>query len=115
MSERSWRFLIDENVSPDVVRFLRKEGYRAKFVPDVLSKGAEDIDDIVPYAVEHDFIVVTQDVSDFGRLPDSDHVGVVLLHDQQVPPFEIANALMDVVDAYDRREVFEAEALDDWL
>ena len=41
-----WRFLVDENIDPDVVDEVRRHGVDAEWVPDVLSYGADDFDDI---------------------------------------------------------------------
>jgi len=66
MSE--WRFLLDENVDPKVATYLEKEGLFAVHVRDALERGADDEDDILPYARAHDLVVVTSDVTDFGAL-----------------------------------------------
>jgi predicted nuclease of predicted toxin-antitoxin system len=114
MGEREWAFLLDENISPNVGRFLRKEGFEIARVPMVLSEGADD-SDILPYAVENDFVTITQDVSDFNRLASAEHAGILLIYDQQLSPFEIVNGVLDIVDAYGDREQFTIEALDPWL
>jgi predicted nuclease of predicted toxin-antitoxin system len=31
-----WRFLVDENLHPQIVTYLRKENIDASYVPDVL-------------------------------------------------------------------------------
>lgn len=115
MADREWRFLLDENIAPSVAKFLQKEGYRADHVPAVLGKGADDIEDVLPYARDRDLIIVTQDVSDFSGLDRTDHCGLVLVYEQRTSAFEIATGLMDIADAYGSREQFVAEALDDWL
>ena len=43
-------------MEPKVKGFLRKEGYDAVYVQDVLSKGAKDTSDVLPYAVDNDLI-----------------------------------------------------------
>jgi predicted nuclease of predicted toxin-antitoxin system len=67
MSE--WRFLLDENIDPKTATYLRKEEVHAEHVRDALWQGADDEDDVLPYAREHDLVVVTSDVKDFGDLP----------------------------------------------
>jgi len=66
-----WRFLLDENVDPKVARYLEKEGLSAEHVRGALGQGADDEDDVLPYARERDSIVVTSDVSDLRlfRIP----------------------------------------------
>ncbi|MEM4780490.1 MAG: DUF5615 family PIN-like protein [Halalkalicoccus sp.] len=67
MSE--WRFLLDENVDPKTATYLHKEGVHTEHVRDALWQGADDTDDVLPDARDHDLIVVTSDVKDFGSLP----------------------------------------------
>jgi len=114
MSE--WRFLLDENVDPKTATYLEKEGVLAEHVRDALWLGADDEADVLPYAREHDLIVVTSDVSDFGGLPLDAHAGLVLLYDDTTPAYRIAAGLSSMVDAYSRREAFSGrEELDAWL
>lgn len=113
MSE--WRFLLDENVDPKTERYLQKEDVYAEHVRDALGQGADDEDDVLPYAREHDLIVVTSDVKDFGDLPDTVHAGVVLLYDDTMPAYQIASGLIAMVDAYPSRDAFAGrEELDPW-
>lgn len=114
MGERGWAFLLDENVTPSVGRILAEEGYDVVRVPDVLSEGADD-GEILPYAVENDLVTITQDVNDFSRVESTEHAGVILLYDQQMSPSEIADGVLDIIDAYDDRERFTTETLDSWL
>lgn len=110
-----WRFLLDENVDPKTATYLRKEGVHVEHVRDALELGADDEDDILPYAREHDLVVVTSDVSDFGALRPGDHAGVVLLYDDTMPAYRIASGLLAMVDAYPGREAFGGrEELDPW-
>jgi predicted nuclease of predicted toxin-antitoxin system len=113
MSE--WRFLLDENIDPKVATYLDKENLSAIHVRDALGQGADDEDDILPYATERDLIVVTSDVTDFGTLPDEVHPGIVLLYDDTMPAYRVASALIAMVDAYPGRDVFAGhEELDAW-
>lgn len=114
MGERGWAFLLDENVSPGVGRILGEEGYDVVRVPNVLSEGADD-GEILPYATENDLVTITQDVSDFAQIESAEHAGLILVYDQQLSPSEIANGVLDIVDAYDDRERFTTETLDPWL
>jgi predicted nuclease of predicted toxin-antitoxin system len=110
-----WRFLLDENIDPKVATYLEKDDLIAVHVRDVLGQGADDEDDVLPYAREHSLIVLTSDVKDFGALPRKDHSGVILLYDDAMPAYRVASALITMVDAYPSREAFTGrEELDAW-
>jgi predicted nuclease of predicted toxin-antitoxin system len=114
MSE--WRFLLGENVDPKVATYLDKEGLSATHVRDAVGQGADDEDDVLPYARERDLVVVTSDVTDFGALPSEDHAGIVLLYDDTMPAYRVASALIAMVDAYRSRADFPGrEELDAWV
>jgi len=113
MSE--WQFLLDENIDPKVATYLDKEDLFAVHVRDTLGQGADDTDEVLPYAREHDLIVVTSDVKDFGALPRENHAGVILLHDDTMPAYRVASAIITMVDAYPNRDAFRnREELDAW-
>jgi predicted nuclease of predicted toxin-antitoxin system len=62
------RFLIDENLSPQLARHLRlRHGYDAVHVNEVGLQGARD-DDVLARAVAEGRIVVTSNGDDFRRL-----------------------------------------------
>lgn len=114
MSE--WRFLLDENIDPKVVTYLEKEELYAEHVRDALGQGADDESDVLPHARKDDLIVVTSDVADFGPLSNSAHAGIILLHDDTMPGYRIASALLTLVDAYPSRAGFAGrETLDEWV
>lgn len=94
---------------------LRKEGYGAEHVQNALEKGAQDAPDVLPYAVENDLVLVTADVKDFAPLSDADHEGLMLLDSQRKSAYEIANAVLDIVEAYGSRESFTKQKLDSWM
>jgi len=111
-----WRFLLDENVDPKTASYLEKEGVHAEHVRDALWLGADDESDILPYVTEHDCILVTSDISDFGALSDDAHAGLVLLFDDTLPAYRIASALLAMIEAYPDRSTFPGtEVLDDWV
>lgn len=83
-----WGFLIDENLEPQIAVFLEKEDVRAEHVRDSLFAGADDEADVLPYACEHDRIIVTNDLKDYRDLPESAHEGVVLVYDGERSAFE---------------------------
>lgn len=113
--EREWAFLLDENVPPRVKHLLEKEGFSVETVGDALGFGADDEAEILPYAREQDRVLVTQDITDFGRIDPADHHGLILIHDQRRSAFEIAVAIMDLVEAYGRRKEFLEAPLDAWF
>lgn len=54
-------------------------------------------------------------MTDFGALPNEAHAGVVLLHDDTMPAYRVASALIAMVDAYPGRDAFAGrEELDAW-
>ena len=66
----------------------------------------------MPYAREHDLVVVTSDVKYFGSLPADAHAGVVILYDDTMPAYRVASALLAMVDAYPSRDEFGINAND---
>lgn len=112
MSE--WQFLLDENIDPKTASYLRKEEIHAEHVREALWQGAADEEDVLPYARANELVVVTSDVTDFGELPD-DAASVVLLHDDTMPAYQIASALIAMIEAYPSRDAFGGrEILDSW-
>ena len=85
-----WRFLVDENLHPRIVTYLRKENIDASYVPDVLFEGADDEADILPYLTDHDCILVTNDLEHFGDRAPGEHEGIVLVYDGKLTAFEIS-------------------------
>jgi predicted nuclease of predicted toxin-antitoxin system len=111
-----WRFLLDENIDPKAATYLQKEELHAEHVRDALWQGADDKADVLPYAREHELIVVTSDVKDFGELPSEVHSGIVLLHDDTMPAYQVAAGLITMTDAYQNRDTFGGrEELDPWI
>jgi predicted nuclease of predicted toxin-antitoxin system len=114
MSE--WRFLLDENIDPKTATYLEKEGIYAEHVQDSLWQGADEKKDVLPYAREHELIVVTSDVKDLGRVLSDTHAGVVLLYDDTLPAYQVAAGIMTMTDAYQDRDAFGGrEELDPWV
>jgi predicted nuclease of predicted toxin-antitoxin system len=113
MSE--WRFLVDENLEPQIAVHLEKRGIPAEHVRDALRRGAPDTD-VLRYARTHDALVLTLDKKDFARIPYDDHEGILVLRNGAVSAYETARAISDLVDAYpDRDSLRHREPLDDWL
>jgi predicted nuclease of predicted toxin-antitoxin system len=115
MADR-WFFLIDECVDPDVAYQLDADTIRAEPVKDALWIGARDFRDILPYAREHDRILVTSNVTDFGGLSDEAHEGLVLLFDNEMEAQQIVAGLLTIVDRYPSRDELRGyEKLDPWV
>ncbi|AUX10198.1 hypothetical protein AArcSl_2578 [Halalkaliarchaeum desulfuricum] len=111
----AWQFLLDENIDPKVATYLEKEELVAEHVRDTLGQGADDKDDVLPYARENGRIIVTSDVKDFGTLPSDTHTGIILLYDDTMPAYRVASALIRLVDTYPSRDEFPGrEELDAW-
>jgi len=85
----TWRFLLDENIDPKVATYLDKEDLFAVHVRDTVGQGADDEEDVLPYAREHDLIIVTSDVKDFGALSSKLHAGIILLYDDTMPAYRV--------------------------
>lgn len=117
MGVSEWAFLLDENVGRDVATELAEYGYQAELVVDVLAPGVDDFPDVLPYAREHGFVVLTKDFSDFSAVAPEDHEGVVLVVQHTYTPEEMGTAVNEIVEAYPSRESFRGrqEYLDDWL
>jgi predicted nuclease of predicted toxin-antitoxin system len=60
------RFLVDENLSPQLCQFLTASGDVAEHAHEALGPGASD-QDILTYATDLDAVIVTAD-TDFGVL-----------------------------------------------
>lgn len=79
------RFLIDECLSGDLVAQAKAHGYEADYVPHIGKGGWQDWN-LVPFAVENDYIVVTLNRRDFLKQHSNldIHPGLVILMPQ--PP-----------------------------
>lgn len=74
------RFLIDECLTLDLVSVATKAGYEARHVAHVGKAGWKDWN-VAQYATDSDFIVVTNNASDFRRLYATQpiHAGLVII------------------------------------
>jgi len=117
MGSSTWAFLLDENIGRSVAQELGRRGYAAELVVDVLDPGVADYLDVLPYAREHDLIVVTKDYSDFTALSADEHGGTVLVAQHDHTAGELAAGIDAIVDAYPSRESFRGhqEFVDDWI
>lgn len=117
MPSSEWAFLLDENIGRSVGRELARQGYSVELVVDVLEPGVADYTEIVPYACEHDRIVITKDYSDFSALSSDEHEGTVLVARHDYTASEIIAGINALVDAYPSRVSFrgQQEFIDDWI
>jgi predicted nuclease of predicted toxin-antitoxin system len=75
------RLLLDENISPALVRLLADLGVYSQPVPHVGLAGRPD-HAVWQYALDHDFAVVTTNARDFISLLDAPaHPGLIVLRE----------------------------------
>jgi predicted nuclease of predicted toxin-antitoxin system len=74
------RFLIDECLSIDLVAIARQSGYDAQHVAHIGKAGWKDWN-VARYARDGDFVLVTNNASDFRQLyaEETLHAGLVIL------------------------------------
>ena len=60
------QFLIDENLSPHLARYLRRLQYRAKAIRELGLKGKSD-EEVFSFCEKEKFIIITGDL-DFGEI-----------------------------------------------
>ncbi len=73
-------FYFDEHMNRLVADALIKRGYQVVMAVDVDMKGKDDDTEHLPYATEHDLVMVTFDHPFAGRtMARSDHSGVIVL------------------------------------
>jgi len=112
-----WAFLVDSNLEPEVAQILRKEGYRAEYSDYILAPDADDETDILPYVRDEELVVITADLKDFPRFDESRHEGVFFLNKQRTSAYKIANAVLNIIDAYGSPGHMNGkkENLDQWI
>jgi predicted nuclease of predicted toxin-antitoxin system len=112
-----WAFFIDANLEPRTAEILRKEGYRAEYSDYVLDEDADDEADILPYVQREELMIVTADIKNFAPLADSRHEGLLLVNNQRASAYAIANAILNIVDAYGSptNMLGKVETLDPWI
>jgi hypothetical protein len=116
MSATDWRFLIDENTSRKLAQLLEERGYHAAMVVDALDPGVGDREDIVPYAVSNDYIIVTKNIDDFFGIDHSAHRGIIGIERETLSAYQYATAISKLVDDFgDRRRFQAALKLDRYL
>ena len=107
--------LLDENADRQVLAYLRAEDHEGEHVVDALSAGVADHGDIAPYARERGHVVVTKD-TDFLAMDEDSHAGVFFIDDHALTAYEIATAIIRLVDAVGDRETLRGVVfVDSWL
>lgn len=111
------RFLIDENLSPQLAHHLRAlHGYEAVHVNEIGLQGASD-PDVLARAVAEDRIVVTSNAEDFRQLGrrTPEHPGLAVLRDAVglAQQLELGVKLATAIDAAEiaRGHLFEIDRL----
>lgn len=85
----AYRVLCDENVDPQVARYLVKEGHVATHVKDELGRGTTDTE-IAKYATGNNYVVLTND-SDFLDEEAYGNLKVLYFPDSSTPAYELAS------------------------
>lgn len=100
-----------------MAELLEDEGYRAEYSDYVLDEDADDEEDILPYVRNEELIVVTADVKNFAAFDESRHEGVFYLDDQRASAYDIATAVLEIVDQYGSPDHVNGkrENLDKWI
>ncbi|HTT18821.1 MAG TPA: DUF5615 family PIN-like protein [Candidatus Sulfotelmatobacter sp.] len=92
------RLLLDENISPALVRLLADLGVYSQSVPHVGLAGRAD-HAIWRYALDHDFAVVTTNARDFIELLDAPvHPGLIVLRESGLSRREQWERLIPVIE-----------------
>jgi hypothetical protein len=116
MSDSEWYILVDEDIEPRVVEFLEKEGIRADRVPDVLFQGADDEADVMPYARNHNAVLVTANWRDFTRFDPDRHYGCLIEFGQDESAMEITKAVLTAIEHYSNPDNLDGwDKLEYWL
>ncbi|MGA3090947.1 MAG: DUF5615 family PIN-like protein [Terriglobales bacterium] len=92
------RLLLDENISPALVRLLAGTDVYSQSVPHVGLTGRAD-HAVWQYALDHDFTVVTTNARDFIELLDTPvHPGLIVLRESGLSRQEQWERLIPVVE-----------------
>jgi predicted nuclease of predicted toxin-antitoxin system len=94
----AYRILCDENVDPQTVRYLERDGHEATHVSDALSLSADD-SEIATYARENDSVILTND-SDFLDSMLFPDVTVLLYTNNRAPAHELATLVAKLTEYY---------------
>ena len=92
------RLLLDEHISPALVRRLAECGVYAQAVPHVGLSGRTDRE-VWKYGLDHDFVVVTTNARDFIQLLNVDvHPGLIVLRESGLTRDEQWDRIRPVVE-----------------
>ena len=92
------RLLLDEHISPALVRKLGEKGLYAEAVAHVGLSGEPD-EHIWNYALEHDFTVVTTNARNFIRLLNVEvHPGLIVLRESGLTRDEQWDRIQPIID-----------------
>jgi len=98
------RFLADENIRKDLLKFLRAEGYDIIFKPKGLSNGK-----LAEFSKSEQRVVVTNDkhFADSSKFPKEKIFGVVWLKIPQYKPDALFNTFSKLLEDKSKPEDFE--------
>jgi predicted nuclease of predicted toxin-antitoxin system len=109
------RLLLDEHISPALVRKLGEKGLYAEAVAHVGLSGEPD-EHIWNYALKHDFTVVTTNARDFIRLLNVEvHPGLIVLRESGLTRDEQWDRIQPVIDHTGICFVQEDSGLDEFF
>ena len=92
------RLLLDEHISPSLVKKLGEKGVYAEAVPYVGLSGRPD-HEIWKHALDNDFVVVTTNARDFIRLLSVDpHPGLIVLRESGLTREEQWERILPVIE-----------------
>lgn len=94
------KFLTDENISPSLIKAIRRKGYDVKDIKELKRFGISD-NDVLNIANKEDRIILTHD-KDFANLlnfPLTSHRGVILLRFVDQSPNNVIKHFMPVLDS----------------
>ena len=97
-----YRVLCDENVDPQTVRYLERDGHDAEHVGDTVGLGTDDRI-IAEYAVVFDRVLLTDDADfiDAERYPD---IRVLLFTNNRVGAYELASMVERLTSYYPEQD-----------
>jgi hypothetical protein len=112
------RFVLDEHVGRVFEHVLRERGHEVEQASDRFGDGTTD-SALLDWCGRNGVVLVTNDAKDFEPLHrDTDHAGLFLYHDQNLPeddPEGLARAVDEVVSQYGADGIEnELVTLDDW-
>ncbi|MFB6283594.1 MAG: DUF5615 family PIN-like protein [Halobacteria archaeon] len=91
--------MADEHVPVSVINALRSNGYEVKRVQEIYGVGMDDLE-ILKSCKEDRFVLLTND-SDFAYLAnETEHSGVVIYTDQELPPRDVVRSVVLAEKAY---------------